>query len=229
MLLLFDFDGTLADSSPGIYRSFGLACTKLNLEIPPFQSFRDAIGPPVQRLAKRFFPDLTDSKIEEFRLIFRDDYDHYSFRQCDWYQGAQSTIAALAASPEMSLAIITNKPTNPTLELLKAGGILDCIQFVVGIDYRIRLNLGPEFATKTDAIQLALSLAKTRFSAAVYIGDTPSDREASANCGIQFIAATYGFHRWQNSELLNIKRVTAISDLISLLDGMVINDDAYTW
>lgn len=217
MQLFFDFDGTLADSSPGIYASFEFACTQLNLKPPAFKTFRESIGPPVQRLAQRFFPDLTETDLEAFRLFFRGDYDHYRFRQCDWYAGVKPTIAALGSLPGTNLAIVTNKPTNPTLELLKTGGLLGWFQLVVGIDYQICLGSGSAFTNKADAICFAQAHFESDASAAFYIGDTPSDRDASHSCGLQFIAATYGFYRWQQSELCTIMNISAISDLVLLL------------
>lgn len=221
MQLFFDFDGTLADSSPGIYASFEFACTQLNLEPPAFKTFRETIGSPVQVLAQHFFPYLTESDLEAFRLFFRDDYDHNRFRQCDWYAGVKPTIAALAALPGTNLAIVTNKPTNPTLELLRTGGLLECFQLVMGIDYQIYRGSGSAFSNKADAIRFAQAHFKPEASAAVYIGDTPSDRDASHACGLQFIAATYGFHRWQQSELCTIMSISAIRDLIFLLQDVM--------
>lgn len=223
MHLLFDFDGTLADCSPGIYASFQLACTSLNLETPAFHIFRHAIGPPVQKLAQGFFPDLSTSGLKAFRQIFREDYDQHRFRQCDWYEDVKSTIPFLAGSVGTTLSIVTNKPTNPTLELVKAAGLLRCFQLVVGIDYQITQGSGPVFASKADAIRLAQSHLASESSSAVYIGDTPSDRDASHACGLPFIAATYGFHRWLNSELLNTTSITAISELVPLLEQSTSN------
>lgn len=217
MQLYFDFDGTLADSSPGIYTSFQFACDKLNLQAPPFQAFKNSIGPPVQLLAQRFFPNLSELDLEAFRQIFRDDYDQHHFRYCEWYEGTKRTINLLAVLPGLTLAIVTNKPTHPTIELLKIAGLHDCFQLVVGIDYRIFVGARHVFATKAEAIRLARSLLNQGDeSVAFYIGDTPSDREASDECGLHFIAATYGYHHWQDSELSTIKSIDKIDDLLSL-------------
>ena len=220
MQLIFDFDGTLADSAPGIYASFRLACTRMNLKAPPFDTFRDSIGPPVQRLAQRFFPDLPEPDLEAFRLIFRQNYDYQAFRQCDWYESVKPTITALGSSPEVNLAIVTNKPTYPTLELLKGGGLLEYFQLVVGIDYQFYQGSGPAFATKADAIRFTYSHLDQGASSAFYIGDTPSDREASKACGLKFIAATYGFHSWQQDELSDTICISTITELIPLLQCM---------
>jgi|694.fasta_scaffold25881_8 phosphoglycolate phosphatase len=219
MLLFFDFDGTLADSSPGIYASFELACSRLNLTAPLFHEFCEAIGPPVQRIAHRFFPDLTDSEIEEFRQIFRDDYDNERFRLFNWYEGVKPTIKALAALPSCRLTIVTNKPTGPTLELLRMGGLSAFFDLVVGIDYQMHHGIGPAFRTKAEAIKLAHARLGKGEVPSIYIGDTPSDRDASQACGLEFIAATYGFHRWHDSELSASFSISAISGLIPLLQA----------
>ncbi|MFN6134368.1 MAG: HAD family hydrolase [Synechococcaceae cyanobacterium] len=219
MQLFFDFDGTLADSSPGIYASFQLACYSLNLEAPPYETFCDSIGPPVQLLARRFFPDLTQHQAEDFRQLFRHDYDTIRFRQCHWYEGVKSTIQELKRTRGARLVIITNKPTQPTLELLSAGGLSEHFELVVGIDYQVTQGTGPAFANKSEAIALVLSRLSHSDTAAIYVGDTPADRHSSLSCGLEFIAATYGFHRWQQDELCATPSIARISDLIPLLQS----------
>jgi phosphoglycolate phosphatase len=217
MQLFFDFDGTLADSSPGIYASFQLACNSLDLLPPAYNVFRDAIGPPVQLLARQFFPELKEQEVDVFRQTFRHDYDSGRFRQCHWYKGVMFTIRALAESGENRLAVITNKPTGPTLELLREGGLSDFFELVVGIDYQVIHGTGPVFSCKADAIKLAHYQLPQSNLGGIYIGDTPSDRMASLACGFKFIAATYGFHRWLDGELGASDRISNPSDLILLL------------
>ena len=217
MHLFFDFDGTLADSSPGIYASFELACKSLNLNAPAYEVFCDNIGPPVQLLARRFFPELGDGQVEAFRQTFRNDYDTERFRLCEWYEGVKPTLQALVESAGASLAVITNKPTRPTVELLSAAGLISFFKLVVGIDYQVTAGIGPVFSNKAEAITFVHSQLPESRSGAIYIGDTPSDRKASLACGLEFIAATYGFHRWQTGEIGASSSISQIGDLIPLL------------
>ena len=173
MQLFFDFDGTLADSSPGIYMSFELACSRLGLIAPAYEVFCDSIGPPVQRLARQFFPLLTDAQVETFRQAFREDYDNHRFRQCRWYAGVEATLKTLAEQEHARMAIITNKPTRPTLELLKAGEIAELFELVVGIDYPVFQGTGPAFAGKAEAIKFAHSQLDNSSPGGIYVGDTP--------------------------------------------------------
>lgn len=217
MNLFFDFDGTLADSSPGIYASFQLACHSLGLNTPSYNIFCDSIGPPVQLLARHFFPELSELQLEAFRQTFRQDYDTIRFRQCQWYTGAKSTIEALASIAGSRLAIITNKPTKPTLELLEEGALLKFFELVIGIDYQEIQGVGPYFPNKAAAIMCANRHFSASSLVGIYVGDTPSDQSASLACGLKFVAATYGFYRWGEDELEGTDSIARIYDLIPML------------
>lgn len=219
MQLFFDFDGTLADSSPGIYASFEHACTSQQLTAPAYEVFCAAIGPPVQVLARHFFPQLGAADLETFRKAFRQDYDQDRFRLCHWYDGVEPTLLALSELPGARLAIITNKPTMPTVELLKVAGLLGYFELVVGIDYPVIQGSGPAFNHKHEAMHLARHRLPCNTLMGYYIGDTPSDQRASLACGLEFIAATYGFYRWQDAELKSGRHVASIKDLIPWLQS----------
>jgi phosphoglycolate phosphatase-like HAD superfamily hydrolase len=170
-------------------------------------------------LARRFFPQLSEQQAECFRQTFRHDYDNVRFRQCQWYEGVKPTIQALSGTAGARLAVITNKPTLPTLELLRVGGLSEYFELVVGIDYQVTQGTGPVFASKSEAIELVNSRLPVCDDAAIYIGDTPADRRATLACGLEFIAVTYGFHRWQQDELCATPSIARISDLIPLLQA----------
>ena len=46
-IILFDLDGTLTDSAPGILNSVRYACRKLGLPIPGEETLRRFLGPPL--------------------------------------------------------------------------------------------------------------------------------------------------------------------------------------
>jgi len=221
MQLFFDFDGTLADSSPGIYASFEFACKCQGLNAPAYAVFCSAIGPPVQVLARHFFPQLSATELETFRQTFRQDYDQDRFRFCHWYDGVEPTLLALSQIPSARLAIITNKPTIPTVELLKVAGLLHYFEIVVGLDFPVIQESGPIFTQKSEAIHLAKRCLPSDTPIGFYIGDTPSDQRASVDCGLEFIAATYGFHCWQDVELNGICHLASINDLVPCIQAAV--------
>ena len=150
MQIFFDFDGTLADSSPGIYASFEHACLDQGLVAPPYEDFCASIGPPVEVLARQFFPRLVAAELESFRQTFRHVYDQGQFRLCNWYDGVEQTLGAISEFPGVRLAIITNKPTIPTFKLLASAELTSYFELIAGIDYRVVQGIGSTFMQKSE-------------------------------------------------------------------------------
>ena len=68
--LFFDFDGTLADSSEGIYESFKNSCFKLNLEPVSINKFKKFIGPPISQILRKFIQIYLRIQISDFKDFF---------------------------------------------------------------------------------------------------------------------------------------------------------------
>ena len=216
MQIFFDFDGTLADSSPGIYASFEHACRDQGLVAPPYEDFCASIGPPVEVLARQFFPRLVAAELEAFRQTFRHVYDQVNFVSVTGMTELSKHLE-LFQNSQVSLSHHHNKPTIPTFKLLASAELTCYFELIVGIDYRVIQGIGSTFIRKSDAIEFAQTALPSHSSTGFYIGDTPSDRRASLTCGLEFIAATYGFHSWQESELNSTLHVPGIKALIPCL------------
>lgn len=217
MHILLDLDGTLIDSSPGIFHSYSLACHAVGLTPPDFDAFRSAIGPPIEKISREFFRELSDDGLERLRKTFRDDYDKKSYRMLTWHDKAKEIIPILAADQRLALSIITNKPTSPTLRIIEDAGLLPHFQHVVGVDYCRGDLAGQRFACKADAISFTLGLAGCQSGSCLYVGDTAADLQAAAKNNVRFVAATYGFYSWSADELEGHNSIRAFEELPDLL------------
>lgn len=217
MHLFLDFDGTLIDSSQGIYYSFAKACRAIGLIPPDFLEFRSLIGPPIEKISKTLFHTLDDETTEQLRQHFRADYDQERYRMFTWHERVEETLALLARDCKLPLSIVTNKPTQPTLDIIEEAGLRPFFQHVVGIDYPCKQSVGTTFPSKANAITFALELTDCHPSACFYVGDTPSDLEAAHKSQVTFIAATYGFYQWENDDLNGRASLTSFSGLPQLL------------
>ena len=90
--LIFDFDGTLLESSAGIYLSFVHSCLKHNLTPPDKTVFASSIGPPVGKIVDIFFPFLTASVRLDFIRTFRAHYDSKGYKESYPYDGVLSLL-----------------------------------------------------------------------------------------------------------------------------------------
>lgn len=215
--LLFDFDGTLFDSSLGIFTSFDYACKLCNLESPDRELFTSFIGPPVGVIANNLFPFLSESLHREFVSIFRSHYDSIGYQLSKPYEDIHSLLESIYSSSNFSLpSIVTNKPTLPTLALLDEFSLLHYFDHVIGIDYLSTPDRLNTFPCKQSAIVFLTSLAGLS-GMKLYIGDTLSDRDSAKGAGCQFLAVNYGFHQWSQEDKTNITCVDSVPDLSKYL------------
>ncbi len=192
-LILFDFDGTLADSSPGIYKAFCAACSEAALNPPPIDLFRKAIGPPISDIFDHYFPGELPGPKATFVSKFREQYDSSFFCFSTWYEGVLDGVRSLN-SCGFILGVVTNKPTLPTVHLLQDANLFDQFALVSGIDAREPALL---FPSKTMTLDWTLQRLSILPEEAVYCGDTLADFYACRPLDISFIGVTYGFFDWQ--------------------------------
>ena len=68
--MVFDLDGTLIDSSPGIALSLAAAFQSVG-RVMPETDIRKAIGPPIRIIARRVEPSLTDAELDGIEPSYR--------------------------------------------------------------------------------------------------------------------------------------------------------------
>lgn len=216
--IFLDFDGTLIDSSHGIYNAFRKGCVCAGLQTPNLEEFRKRIGPPVEDLAKQTLPDGSPEELEKLVNTFRIEYDKHDYSLFEWYDGVLQTLHYLSNKSTIKLSIVTNKPTVPTLAIINEAGLVGYFESIVGIDYCVIQDNASRFPNKAAAIDFTINLNSCRKEDVIYVGDTLGDRNCCQNSGVTFIAATYGFHRWTDQELGQHKRIVCFRDMIAALN-----------
>ena len=93
MLLLFDLDGTLIDSAPGIIACIEHACTAMSVAAPPRAVLRGWIGPPLGET----FPGVVGSdpgRVDAAIAHYRERFDRIGWREHRVHAGMDAVIAA---------------------------------------------------------------------------------------------------------------------------------------
>lgn len=204
---VFDLDGTLTDSAPGIewaaHQAVLDACPEHEL-----LDFGAAIGARVPELFARCLPRATPSEIAAASLAFRRCYDDQGWRRSSLFSGIAEMLKQLRDGGH-EIDLVTNKPSAPTKAMLALHGITSYFDVVVCPDS------GSGHLNKADAlIWLVVERALDR-AATTYVGDTAEDLEAASAAGIGFVAAAYGYGR-SGLEAASPSRVC--SDPMLLLD-----------
>lgn len=182
--VLFDLDGTLFDTSPGIFH-----CLKLAMEqggFPPLkpEQYRKFIGPP---LADGFRQNtaLSEEEILDAVRIFREFYGSDGYRHSRLYPGMEETLKALRGR-QIPLAVCTLKQEQMAQDLLRHFHMDGYFATVKGQDLESRRQ-------KKDIIELACRDLGIVPGDAVLVGDSPYDREGALQAGASFLGVAYGF------------------------------------
>lgn len=215
--ILFDFDGTLVESSHGIFSAFACAAETLKLKIPDYPEFRTLIGPPILQIAKTVYPHLSATQISALISSFRSHYDDEHYQHTIWYESVLSTLDALNKYVELSLNVVTNKPTAITNKIIALANHQLTFDCVIGSDYLVDSANGDPFANKSQAIKFFLENRQLAAHEVLYVGDTPSDYNSCQECKIDFVAATYGFHAWSPAELQGIRQIDHFDQLLRII------------
>jgi phosphoglycolate phosphatase len=200
-LIVFDLDGTLIDSRIDLCNSVNATLTYLGKPELPEAVISDYIGDGASMLVRRAIGDpegdIHDEEYVTEALTFFLNY--YRIHKLDYtylYPGVVESLEAIrAAHPSILMAVLTNKPVNPSRDI--------CAHF--GLSPFFFQNYGGNsFHTKKPDPQGLLSLIAEAnaiqpdgpiitSAETIMVGDTDIDVLTARNCGAQSIGCTFGF------------------------------------
>ena len=183
--VLFDFDGTVADTSPGIKE--GLRHTfELNNMPPMTSSEMDRfIGPPLDDSFVKYC-NVTREKAYEMVLQFREHYHVKAIDRFLIYEGLEDAIKVLKAKG-IKVGIATSKPEVMAIYILKKAGIYDLFDVIQGA------TLDGKLIKKNDIVAHVLQKDEIRGKSALMVGDTAFDIYGAHCNGIPCLWVDYGF------------------------------------
>ncbi len=185
-VVLFDFDGTVADTQPAIMRAVGTVLSNHGYELSEEQML-PLIGPPLE-IGIKLVTDMGEQEVQvvaaEYRALFERTVTPADI---PLFPHTADLLDALAALGKR-LAVATSRVEAPTCKLLDSLGVTQ-FEAVAG---RI-----PGFReTKAESIAAALDALGATSADAVMVGDRMYDVRGAAELGIPWIGIYYGaaFH-----------------------------------
>jgi phosphoglycolate phosphatase len=204
-VIIFDLDGTLADTSEGIINSVLYACEKLDLKTEGI-NLKRFIGPAPMRMYMETF-NLSLDKARMATKYHRFFNNEKGFLKSKKYPKEISTLRYL--SKKYDLGVVTLKNSETTKKLLEYLNINSFFKFSYGMDEKESL---------TKPLLLEKIVARYGKRSCLYIGDTSLDYIACCEVGIDFCFAEYGFGFLKADEVKKIKfSIKKISNLKSIL------------
>lgn len=186
--LIFDFDGTLFDTGPGILRSVQYALERFGICETDEAKLRKFVGPPLSDS----FMELYGMSAEQAKAAvaaYRERYVPAGLLECTPYSEMPELLERLRAAG-FKLGVATGKPTAMAEKILsnyQMEHIFDC---VYGSEPD-GLHAKKEEAIAAVLEHFGLTGEKTR--EALMIGDRKYDAEGAQKCGIDCIGVYYGY------------------------------------
>jgi len=191
-LVIFDLDGTLIDSRLDLVHSVNAALRHIHRPELPEDVIASYVGDGalilIQRaLGEESFDEALVRKGFEFFLSY---YREHKLDHTTVYPGIQEALAAIQNSGNghpRKMAVLSNKPLNPSRAIVEALGLGKYFSQVYG---------GNSFATKKPDPEGALKLvseAGVRPEETAIVGDSHVDVRTGRNAGLWTIAVHYGF------------------------------------
>jgi phosphoglycolate phosphatase len=206
--VLFDLDGTLTDSAPGLVSCIGYALDKMGIEPPDAETMRTFLGPPLWVTFRDHF-GLDEEQVVRAIELYRERYHDTGMFENTVYDGIRDTLQALRDA-NIRMAIATSKPEYSATRILEHFDLAQYFEFI-GAD-----DLEGSRASKTKVI--AHVLANTGLDPTtqrlIMVGDRRHDVEGAASHGIDTIGVLWGYG--DHAELANAGARVIVANPVEL-------------
>ena len=184
-ILLFDLDGTLTDSGPGIMHAAKTALQSFGIDGLSEQELRYFVGPPLWESFGKYLPE---EQISAAIDRFREYYRVTGWLENEPYPGVRECLQALRAAGKR-MYVATSKLESMARQVLVHFDLLRYFDGVCG-----GIADDPEAGKKANVVRRALREAGcTDCSRAVLSGDREYDIYGGHAAGIQTVGVLYGY------------------------------------
>lgn len=184
--ILFDLDGTITDSGPGITNSVEYALTKYGIPVTDRSVLNKFVGPPLSESFEKYFGF---SKEESYRAVdvYREYYSVKGIFENALYPNVKEMLERLHRNG-YEIILSTSKPEIFAVKILDHFDILKYFTVVCGSE------LDGRRVDKYEVITESLSRANiTECNSVIMIGDRLHDVLGAHKAGIKCVGVTYGY------------------------------------
>ncbi len=211
-LLVFDWDGTIMDSTTAIAESVQRAAADMDLPVPAMMNAKHIIGLGIVDSMKQLFPMLDEGGLRDFAQRYR---AHYLPREHELllYAGIEALLTELKHR-ERFLAVATGKPRRGLERAFDQCGLRHHFQYSACAD---------EWFPKPNPHMLEKLMKFTDVAPheTLMIGDTTHDLEFAANAKCDAIGVSYGAH--DAAKLATVPSRTVVHSVAELSDWIKAN------
>jgi phosphoglycolate phosphatase len=183
--ILLDFDGTIADSSIGVYKSVDKVVDYYNLDIQK-GNYPGLIGPPLRESFSKIL-GLPPEEIKNAIKVYREYYSEKGMYECRVYDGIENLVKDLK-SLGMKVYVATSKPEFYARKILEKLNIADLFDYIAGGDIEESTRI-----EKVDVLKYLIEEEKLNVEECLMVGDRIYDVEGAHEVNIKCCGILWGF------------------------------------
>ncbi|EPM68171.1 haloacid dehalogenase [Pseudomonas syringae pv. theae ICMP 3923] len=185
-IIIFDMDGTVLDSAPGILESLTYAIRQMGHDFIPGADTQKLFGPPMNQIFAELLAPFADDRVDECVQLYRSHYREQGLYKSFPYTGISEALSHFS-NRNYSLFIATSKRQEFAEKMLTHNGLFNAFQSIFGTSSDGTLD------DKADLVKALLaSLAKPP-SSVFMIGDKRDDMQAAQLNSIIPVGALWGY------------------------------------
>lgn len=201
-LVVFDFDGTVADTSEGIFNSIRYVERKMNLPEITAEQMRSYVGPPVEESYSRNF-GLIGEDLKKAVAYHKEYAVKQGYRELRIYDGILELLKMLRDKGYLT-AVATLKAQDTVEKIVDCFKIKKDFDFVAGVTVP---------TSKSELISRCMAELHCRAEETVLIGDSEYDALGAREAGADFIAVTYGYG-FASDEDVNVYKAVGVASSV---------------
>ena len=217
--ILFDLDGTLADTAPDLMKAHNHVMNKFGYSSKSMDEIRNLvgrgaavmIGRSIWGSARKELSKISDEKIKkDMTKEFIKFYENNLVVETQLLKGVENFLY-WAKSNDISMGVCTNKQEHLAIELLKKINIYDFFEYVAGGNTFDYCKPDPRHITNMVEI-MGGDIRKT-----IMIGDSENDADAAKSAGVPMILVEDGYTEKKINQIYHnhlIKDFVGIENII---------------
>lgn len=184
--VLFDLDGTLADTAPDLVAALNHVCAEQDTAPPAYEQAAGNVSNGAIGLTRLAFPEHDEMTQQQLCARLVEVYEANLCVNTSTYPGMRELLDELSCR-DIAWGIVTNKLRRLAVPIIEQLGLADECAVVVGGDTAARNKPAP------DPIIYALDELQLAPAAVAYVGDHRKDIQAGRGAGVSTVAVTWGY------------------------------------
>ncbi|HMW49654.1 MAG TPA: HAD-IA family hydrolase [Marinagarivorans sp.] len=217
MIAIFDWDGTLMDSTGKIITCMQQAASRVGLEVLGDRAIANIIGLGLPEAVRTLYPYIDAAQAEQLRSSYSQIFIHEDTSPCNLFAGVEEGLQRLEAA-NIALAVATGKSRKGLNRMLAMLGWQE--RFAA-------TRCADETASKPNPLMLQQILAELAAApaGAVMVGDTEYDLAMAAALNMPSLGLAYGAHE---AERLHAHKPALVTDQFTLVVDWILARAAAT-